>query len=260
LAKVYNLLRDQLGSIRKVYLRGNRIVRRGDFANYPQTVLLLHGFFQTRNVWEVLEDRLRHEGYGVFSFDFGGLLWRFNTRSIPELAALVADKIEGVCARYNLDRFHIIGHSKGGLVARHYIQSQGGDRRAKSLITLGTPHLGTPTAAIGIGLMGGGLISRSPFDMLPGSPLMRMLKKDSFPPGIPMTSVYSRHDLVCPWWCSALRPRPGETSLKNVQVRGVGHTALTTDTTVFSIIRDELAQANRIWAEREGSTPFSSTP
>ena len=41
------LLRDQLGSIRRVYLRGNRIVRRDDFARFPETVLLLHGFFQT---------------------------------------------------------------------------------------------------------------------------------------------------------------------------------------------------------------------
>ena len=114
-------LRDQLGSIRRVYLRGNRIVRRDDFAQPKETVLLLHGFFQTRNVWEVMEERLRHDGYGVFSFDLGGLLWRFNTRSIPDLSATIADKIEGICARYGLQRFHIIGHSKGGMVARHYV-------------------------------------------------------------------------------------------------------------------------------------------
>ena len=62
------MLRDQLGSIRRVYLRGNRIVRRDDFANHDEAVLLLHGFFQTRNVWEVMEERLRAQGYGVFSF------------------------------------------------------------------------------------------------------------------------------------------------------------------------------------------------
>jgi pimeloyl-ACP methyl ester carboxylesterase len=245
------LLRDQLGSIRRVYLRGNRIVRRDDFARFDETVLLLHGFFQTRNVWEVMEDRLRDHGYGVFSFDLGGLLWRFNTRSIPDLSATIADKIEGICARTGLERFHIVGHSKGGIVARHYVQHHGGDKRVKSVVTLGSPHHGTPTAAIGVGLMAGGLISKSPIQMLPGSSLMRMLRKDSFPPGVPLSSIYSRHDVVCPWWCSVLRPRPGETSMTNHEVRGVGHTALTSDQRVYKIIRDRLDEASELWVERQ---------
>ena len=116
------MLRDQLGSIRRVYLRGNRIVRRDDFANHDEAVLLLHGFFQTRNVWEIMEERLRAQGYGVFSFDLGGLLWRFNTHSIPDLSASIADKLEGICARTGLERFHIIGHSKGGIVAQRRVQ------------------------------------------------------------------------------------------------------------------------------------------
>ena len=246
------MLRDQLGSIRRVYLRGNRIVRRDDFANHDEAVLLLHGFFQTRNVWEIMEERLRAQGYGVFSFDLGGLLWRFNTHSIPDLSASIADKLEGICARTGLKRFHIIGHSKGGIVARHYVQHHGGDRRVKSLITLGSPHHGTPTAAIGVGLMAGGLISRSPLQMLPGSPLIRMLRKDTFPPGIPLTSIYSRHDLVCPWWCSVLRPRPGETSMVNHELTRVGHTALTSDQTVYSVIRERLDHASQLWRERNG--------
>jgi pimeloyl-ACP methyl ester carboxylesterase len=246
------LLRDQLGSIRRVYLRGNRIVRRDDFARFDETVLLIHGFFQTRNVWSVMEERLRDHGYGVFSFDLGGLLWRFNTRSIPDLSATIADKIEGICARTGLKRFHIIGHSKGGIIARHYVQHLGGDKRVKSLITLGSPHHGTPTAAIGVGLMAGGLISKSPLQMLPGSALVRLLRKDSFPASIPISSIYSRHDVICPWWCSVLRPRPGETSMGNHEVRGVGHTALTSDQTVYRIIRDRLDEASRLWVERSG--------
>lgn len=253
--RMYDLLRDNLGSIRKVYMRGNRIVRRGDFALHPQTVLLLHGFFQTRNVWEIMEDRLRHDGYGVLSFDLGGLLWRFNTRSITDLASMIADKVEGVCARYGLERFHIIGHSKGGLIARHYIQHYGGDRRAKSLVTLGTPHHGTPTAAIGVWLMGGGLLSRSPFEMFPGSPFLKLLRKDTFPPGIPLTSIYSQSDLVCPWPYSVLRPRPGESSMRNVPVKGVGHTALTYDPGVYHIVRRELEKASALWDERASGEP-----
>jgi len=236
---VYSVLRDNLGSIRHVYLRGNRIVRRGDFAQLDATVLLRHGVLQTRNVWEVMEDRLRYDGFGVFSFDLGGLFWTFNTRPITVLAQMVADKLERVCERYGLERFHIIGHSKGGLIARHDIQHLGGDKRTRSLITLGTPHHGTPTALLGLWVP-----SRSPMDLLPGSSFVKNLRRDDFPPGVPMVSIYSKDDLVCPYWCSVLRPRPGETLLSNIAVRGIGHTALTHDAGVYNIVRTQLMEAS----------------
>ncbi|MBW2255046.1 MAG: hypothetical protein JRI25_10665, partial [Deltaproteobacteria bacterium] len=78
----YRALRDQLGSVRGVYLAGNHITRRDDFKDREELVLLLHGFFQTRNIWEVMEDRLRFDGYAVLSFNLGGLLHRFNTNPI----------------------------------------------------------------------------------------------------------------------------------------------------------------------------------
>ena len=85
-------LRDQLGSVRGVYLAGNRVHRRDDMGEHPELVLLLHGFFQTRNIFEVMEDRLRHDGYGVVSFNLGGLLHRFNTHPIDRLAELIAGR------------------------------------------------------------------------------------------------------------------------------------------------------------------------
>lgn len=251
--RVYRFLRNQLGSLREVYAQGNQqIVRHGDLGRRPETVLLLHGFMQTRAVWEVLEDRLRFDGYGVFSFDLGGLFYRFNTRPIPQLAQSVAEKIEGICERYGLQNFHIVGHSKGGLIARHYVQHLGGDRRVRSLITLGTPHHGTPTALIGVAITGGGLLSRSPLQMVPGSGFTQLLNRDHFPAHIPFTSVYSRADLVCPYWCSVLRPKQGETSMANVEVRGIGHTALCYDPGVYRVIRERLELARGLWAERGG--------
>ena len=249
-AALYHLFRNNLGSIRRVYVRGNQITRRGDIGRHPETVLLLHGFMQTRNVWEVMEDRLRYDGYGVFSLDLGGFLSRFNSHPISFLAQAIAEKLEGICERYGLDRFHIVGHSKGGIIARHYVQHYGGDRRAKSLITLGAPHHGTPTASVGVLLMGAGLLSKSPLEMLPRSALIKLLKEDTFPSHIPLTSLYSRHDLVCPYWCSVLRPSQGETSMRNVAVRGVGHTALCHDAGVYRLLRAELERASSLWAER----------
>ncbi len=247
--RTWRALRDQLGSLRTVYARSNKIVRRDDFASFDETVLLLHGFFQTRNVWEVMEDRLRYDGFGVFSFDLGGLMG-LNTRRPRDLAELVAEKIERICQRTGLRSFHIVGHSKGGLIARHYVQHLGGGPRVKSVVTLGTPHHGTPTAALGLTLMGMGVLSRSPWDLLPNSTFVRRLKEDVFPADVPLVSIHSRHDMVCPWWSAVLAPKPGETSMKNRPIQGVGHTALTYDPGVYVIVRQELREAAAAYKER----------
>jgi pimeloyl-ACP methyl ester carboxylesterase len=250
-----NELRDQFGSVRGVYLAGNRVARRDDFGDRDEIVLLLHGFFQTRNVFEVMEDRLRFDGYAVASFNLGGVLHRFNTHPVDRLAEIVAHKVEGLAERYGFERLHLVGHSKGGIIARRYVQHFGGDRRAKSVITLGTPHHGTPTAMAGV-VLSKVLRSRtSATELLPRSPLVDRLALDPFPSEIPLTSIYSRADLVCPYWCSVLRPRPGERHLSNVEIPGVGHSALTWDPRVYKVVRGRIEEATTRWRERDTVAP-----
>ncbi len=253
----YGALRDQLGSVRDVYLAGDRIRRRDDMGGQNELVLLLHGFFQTRNIWEIMEDRLRFDGYGVMSFQLGGLLWKYNTNPIDRLAQQVAEKVERLAEKHAFDRIHIVGHSKGGLIARRYVQHYGGDKRVKSLITLGTPHHGTHTAWLGVALMGFGALPSSASELLPGSRVIRHLGRDVFPTHIPLTSVYSKVDVVCPWWASVLRPRPGESHLSNVSVPGVGHSELVWDPGVYSVVRSRLTAASELWRER-GAPPAVS--
>ena len=237
-------LRDQLGSVRGVYLADNRVARRDDLGEHPELVLLLHGFFQTRNIFEVMEDRLRHDGYGVVSFNLGGVLRRFNTHPIDRLAELIAGKIEALADRHGFDRLHIVGHSKGGILARRYVQHFGGDRRVKSVTTLGTPHHGTPTALVGVVLSNALWTQMSARDLMPRSSLIERLAADPFPEHIPLTSIYSRSDLVCPYWCSVLRPRPGEEHVRNVEIRGVGHSALVWDLGVYGAVRRAIESAS----------------
>ena len=218
---------------------------------HDELVLLLHGFFQTRNIWEVMEDRLRFDGYGVMSFQLGGALARLNTQPIDLVAEMIAHKVERMAEKYGFRRFHIVAHSKGGLVARRYVQHFGGDKRVKSLITLGTPHHGTPTALVAVGLMGFGTLRSSAADLLPNSALVRRLASDSFPGQIPLTSIYSHADLVCPFWCSVLRPRPGESHLSNHSISGIGHSQLVWDPVVYKMIREKLNHSGAIWRERE---------
>lgn len=252
-SRVYHSLRDQLGSIRSVYLGANDVVRREDYTR-RELVILIHGFFQTRNIWEVMEDRLRHDGFGVLSFNLGGLLWRYNTRPVDKTARFIAEKIEQLSQREGFDAVHLIGHSKGGLIARRYVQHYGGDKRTKSLITLGTPHHGTPTALAAVPLLSLGLLGSSLKDLLPGSRVINRLQQDIFPSHVPLTSIYSNNDLVCPQWCSVLRPKAGETSMNNIKVRGIGHSQLTWDGSVYQVAKHCLDDASRLWAERHQET------
>lgn len=219
--------------------RGNDVVRRTDFANCPRPVLLLYGFMSTRRTFEVLEHRLRRDHYCVWSINLGGLFDAFNTRGIDESAEKVRDKVERLYARFpNMGPLSIIGHSKGGLIGRYYVKRLGGDRRVRNLITLGTPHQGSPTAYFGI--ISHGLFSRSVWQMTPMSPFIRRLKIGAFPRNVRFVSVYSKDDRVNPFPSCILEDN-GTGNLFNLEVTGISHREFVLKRTVYETIRKELA-------------------
>jgi triacylglycerol lipase len=65
-------------------------------------------------------------------------------------ARQLAHRIEGLAAK----RVNVIAHSMGGLDARYAIARLGLADRVASLITIGTPHRGTPLADLGTQLLG----------------------------------------------------------------------------------------------------------
>ncbi|MBI3183406.1 MAG: alpha/beta fold hydrolase [Myxococcales bacterium] len=218
---------------------GNEIVRRTDFANCPRPVLLLYGFMATRRTFEVLERRLRRDQYCVWSINLGGLFDAFNTKGIDESAEKVREKVERLYARYpSMGPLSIIGHSKGGLIGRYYVKRLGGDRRVRNLITLGTPHNGSPTAYFGV--MTAGLVSRGVWQMTPMSPFIRRLKIGAFPRHVRFASIYSKSDRVNPFPCCILEDN-GTGNLFNIEVTGVNHRELVLRRSVYEVIRRELA-------------------
>lgn len=225
-----------VGSFR--YYVGDGLARRDDVGLPGQTVLLIQGFFQTRRVMDTLEQRLRADGYRVVSFHLGGFLGNFNTRGVPSLAKMIDGKIRRLQERHGIGQLHVIGHSMGGLVARELVQHAGGQDYARTVITLGSPHHGTPTAALGAGV-GLLFVSRALWQLFPMSPFIRQLKEGSVPPSVRLVSVYSRHDLVCPWRSSVLTPRDGE-AVRNLLVRELGHMDLVEDPYVYGLILREL--------------------
>lgn len=228
------------------YLRGymqfdrhaNDVVRRTDFGNCPRPVLLLYGFLSTRRVFEVLEHRLRRDHFCVWSINLGGLFDSFNTNGIDECAEKVREKVERLYTRYpTMGPLSIVGHSMGGLIGRYYVKRLGGDRRVRNLITLGTPHNGSPTAYLGIATHG--LVSRSVWQMTPMSPFIRRLKMGAFPRNVRFVSVFSKTDRVNPFPACILEDN-GTPNLLNLEVTDVSHRDFVVKRTVYQVVRREL--------------------
>lgn len=217
----------------------NKIVRRTDFTNCPRPVLMLYGFLATRQSFEILEHRLRRDQFCVWSMNLGGWQDAFNTDAIDVLAEKVRDKIERLYQRFpQMGPLSIIGHSKGGLIGSYYVKRLGGDRRVKNLITLGTPHNGSPSAYFGIAAYG--LISRSIWQLTPMSPFIRRLKSGAFPREVGLTSIFSKADKVNAFPSCILEDAGVVPNLRNIEVAEVNHRELLTSRTVYQVVRREL--------------------
>jgi len=193
--------------------------RAADFDHASRPVLLLHGFLATRRAVEVLERRLRRDGYTVFSFNLGGVQ-QLLRRGIDDLAAHVRAKVERLYDRHpGMGPLTIVGHSQGGLVGAYYVKKLGGWRRVRSLLTLGTPHHGTPAAWAALPL---GLMAPALFQMVPHSGFLRRLARGNWPPGVRLTSIWSRRDLLVPYPAAVVETF-GLPYVRNVEVPAEGH-------------------------------------
>jgi triacylglycerol lipase len=218
----------------------NGVERRTDFNDCPRPVLLLHGWFSSRRTFDVLERRLRRDGYGVFSFDLGGLPGSFAGRGIDDLANLVRAKIERLYERYpGLGPLAIVGHSKGGLIAAYYVKKLGGWRRTRAVVTLGTPYRGTPVAWLGLALAP---FTRSILQMAPGSAFLARLHDGAWPAQVRLSSLWSRDDGAARY-PSCLVDTHGLPHLANVEVRS-DHSGLLLRKKVYAAVLRELRTAD----------------
>lgn len=217
--------------------RGNEIVRRTDFTRCPKPVLMIYGFLSTRRTFEVLERRLRRDGYCVWSINLGGLFDAFNTRGIEQCAELVRQKVERMYSRFDMGPLSIIGHSKGGLIGTYYVKRLGGEQRVRNLITLATPHNGSRSAYIGCVTMG--MVSRSVWQMTPRSPFIRHLKIGAFPRSVRVVSISSQDDSVSPTPCCHLESDAG--TAVNLELPEITHREFLFKRAVYELMRRELA-------------------
>ena len=223
-------------------LEGNQVDRKSKLDGADHPVLLLQGLGSTRRTLSVIERRLQRDGHRVFSIHLGGMLNTFNSKKIEESARLVREKIEALYAKYQFKgKMSIIGHSKGGLIGRYYIQFLDGHSRVRHLVTLGTPHNGNPWALLG-SLTPLGWIVKSLRQMSPTSELIKKLQSAPFPKEVQMTSIYSHSDLLNPYPGALVDLGPDTPNIRNICVDGVGHVDFLVKKSVYSHVKFALRE------------------
>ncbi|WP_330445747.1 lipase family alpha/beta hydrolase [Streptomyces anulatus] len=191
-------------------------------------VVLLHGFIDNRSAFVVLRRALTRHGHRhLESLNYSPL-----TRDIRAAADLLGLHVEEICARTGHSRVDIVGHSLGGLIARYYVQRLGGDRRVRTLVTLGTPHGGTAVAP-------GAGIHPIVRQMRGGSSVIEELRTPAPGCRTRFVSFWSELDQVMIPVETACVDHP-DLDAVNVRVTGIGHLALPVHPTVAAAILEAL--------------------
>ncbi|WP_307128869.1 triacylglycerol lipase [Streptomyces sp. B1I3] len=191
-------------------------------------VVLLHGFIDNRSVFVLLRRFLaRHGWHHLESLNYSPL-----TCDVRTAAELLGRHVEEICDRTGRHEIDIVGHSLGGLIARYYVQRLGGDRRVRTLVTLGTPHGGTAVAPLAAALP----IVRQ---MRTGSDLIEELRHPASGCRTRFVSFWSELDRVMVPVETARIDHP-DLDAVNVRVTGIGHLALPVHPAVAAAIRQAL--------------------
>ncbi|WP_097935822.1 MULTISPECIES: lipase family alpha/beta hydrolase [Streptomyces] len=197
-------------------------------ADEAPPVVLLHGFIDNRSAFVVLRRALTRHGHRhLESLNYSPL-----TRDIRAAADLLGLHVEEICARTGHSRVDVVGHSLGGLIARYYVQRLGGDRRVRTLVTLGTPHGGTAVAP-------GAGIHPIVRQMRGGSSVIEELRTPAPGCRTRFVSFWSELDQVMVPAETACVDHP-DLDAVNVRVTGIGHLALPVHPTVAAAILEAL--------------------
>jgi len=185
-------------------------------------LLLIHGVLCNGGVWHPFTRWLEDRGVApVYTLSYGPPL-----ASIELFAEQAAAKIDAILADTGARQVIVVAHSMGGLVVRAFLRRYGGAKIAR-LVTIATPHEGSVLAWIAFGQSVAQLRPRNPWLAALGTPEGADLP--------PIVSLWSWHDsMVAPQTSS--RVAFGE----NIEVAGVGHTALLRDREVFERVLVEI--------------------
>lgn len=177
-------------------------------------VVLVHGYGHNRSGWFTLDRRLRRAGFtSVHTFNYNPL-----TGDVPKFGKQLAERVDLLRTVTGQPYVHLVGHSLGGLVARWFVQEEGGDKAVHTAITVASPHEGTWAAAPGF-------LARGARELLPGARVIKQLAAGTRPTNVRWVAYYSNLDMLIQPGRSAMLTDP-VLNATNVLIRDVGHLSI----------------------------------
>jgi uncharacterized alpha/beta hydrolase family protein len=109
----------------------------------PLPVLLVHGYAEDAAVWKKWEDMLRKDGIQFFTVTFKDSDDKCG--SAKQHAIELEKMARDIKEQSGAQKINIVGHSKGGLDARVFLDNTD-TKDVANLIMIGTPNAGSPVA------------------------------------------------------------------------------------------------------------------
>jgi hypothetical protein len=198
----------------------------------PRTVVLVTGVTIKAAWFDGIDARLKRDGFRTVMYEPPGLLSGDLFQASKDFGAFV----ERVQSESGDDKVDILAECTGGLIARHYIQSLGGEDHVSRLVTFVSPQHGiapVPMVALMVGW-------RALYDLSPGSRFLRAVNDAPLPKSVPITSIYTCNDeYIKPYTTSII---PGATNINICGNGFVGHFQTMYDPKIYLTMHDALVK------------------
>ncbi|MFI9386828.1 esterase/lipase family protein [Kutzneria sp. NPDC052558] len=201
----------------------------------PGTVILVPGFGGDRNSLQPLADRIRADGRQAQILTLPG----DGTGDLLQQVSVLDKAVDDAIAAGS-PSVDIVGYSAGGVVTKLWIADDNGAKRARRVITLGSPLHGTQLAAAGNALAPGACPTACQ-QLAPGSPVLAPIGGAA---GLPWMSIWTEDDQTVTPPDTARLTGAINVSLQQLcpGVR-VAHEQLPTDARVIALVLAGLGQA-----------------
>jgi len=192
-------------------------------ASAQDPILFVHGYVESASLWNTMIANFEKDGYPKSYLS----AYSYNTSQSNKIdAEEVKSKVEALLKNTGATKVDIIAHSMGSLNSRYYIKNLGGETKVDDWVSLGGPNHGTETANF--------CFSTSCVEMRVGSTFLKELNATDETPGAVNYGT---------WWspCDEIINPDSSVALTgatNTKTACISHTALTTDSTVYTQVRE----------------------
>ncbi|MFN0251564.1 MAG: esterase/lipase family protein [Kofleriaceae bacterium] len=197
----------------------------------PRTVLLITGVTIPAKSFDPIKLRLERDGFRPVVYEPPALL----SGDLFENSERLADVVDNILAQTGETKLDILAECTGGLIARHYIQSLGGDEHVSRFVAFISPQNGIAKAPLAADFAGWPAL----FDLSPGSAFLETVNSQTVPAHIPTTSIYTCTDeYIQPYETSII---PGANNI-GVGCNGefVGHFEFFYDRDIYRLMHSAL--------------------